>query len=49
MLHPKGTSCRANDECLILNEKDPKLCSVSNKDLLGDSDGIIYKTGENVK
>jgi len=39
----------SNEECLILNEKDPKLCSVSNKDLLGNSAGIIYKTGENVK
>lgn len=33
----------------IRNEKDPKLCSISNKDLLGDSVGILTKKGEKVK
>lgn len=29
--------------------KDPKLYPISDKDLLGDSDSIIYKKGKKVK
>jgi hypothetical protein len=33
----------------IVKIKNPKLCSISSKDLLGDSGWIIYQKGENVK
>ena len=44
----EGIRLMLNGEFLI-KKKDPKLCSVSNKDLLGNSRCIIVKKGKNVK